>query len=53
MCMDVFPNSMYVYRMHTWSEEAIGSLVAGVSHGCEQPCASWELNEDPLQEQIF
>ena len=35
------------------SKEGIGSPGTGVTDKCEHLCGCWELNPDPLQEQVF
>lgn len=38
------------YLQCQWSpEEGIRSPRTGVTHGCERPCRSWELNSGPLE----
>lgn len=54
--MSVLSACLYVYHMFAWcerrSEEGITCPGNGVTDGCEMNCWCWELNLDPLQEQL-
>lgn len=51
------PAYLYVHQVCAWipqrSEKGIGSPKTEVEDGCESPCGGWELNPDPLQEQML
>lgn len=56
MCMNDFPAYMYVNLLYAWfswdPEEGIRSHETEMTRVSEKLCECWELNSDPLQEQI-
>lgn len=56
MCMRVLPACLCicvpcVYLVPEVAREGVGSPGTGFADGCEQPCACWESNPGPLEEQ--
>lgn len=52
--MGILPACMYVNHMHAWGlqiEEGVGCPGTEVTHDCEPPCGSLELNPGPLEGQ--
>lgn len=57
VCGWVLPACIYVYHMCTWylwrSEKDIRSPGTRIVDSCEPPQWCWELNSNPMQEQVF
>ena len=42
---------LFMCLVHLPPEESVGTPVTGITHICEPPCACWESNLGPVEEQ--